>query len=110
MLRIVIILLLLPALSHAQINRSAKELAQENIEEYLSKKIFKGRSIQPGTIDDLVAYQPNSAGIIWKVQYKMELKEKETDADSTHKTPCKFTFYLDRQFMVLVADRWFRNF
>ena len=110
MLRIAIILLLLPVLTHAQINRSARELAQENIEEYLSKKIFKDQPIQPGTIEELVTYQPNRAGITWKVQYKMELKEKQSDGDSTHNVPCKFTFYLDREFMVLLADRWFRNF
>ena len=110
MLRIVFILLLLPVLSHAQINRSAKELAKENIEEYLSQKIFKNQPIQPGKIGELVAYQKNGVGITWKVQYKMDLKEKQNDTDSTRNVPCKFTFYLDREFMVLLADRWFRNF
>jgi hypothetical protein len=110
MLRIVFILLLLPVLSHAQINRSAKELAQENIEEYLSKKIFKNQPFQSGTIGELVSYRLNGAGISWKVQYQVDLKENQPEADSTRKVPSKFTFYLDREFVVLLADRWFKNF
>ena len=44
---------MIPALSNAQFKRSATELAKDNIRDYVTQKLFKNLSYQPGTYGEL---------------------------------------------------------
>jgi len=103
---IFITLLLLPLVSIAQINRSAKELAGDNIKEYISTKIFKGDIYKPVSYGALQPHKDNT-GVAWTIEHRFEISE--TSQMPVHKTAdvqqdYKFIFYLDKKMKVLKAE------
>ena len=105
-MRIILILLLVPFISNAQINRSASELAQENIREYLSTKMFKSRAYKPVSYGELKPNKKLNAEIAWTVEHKFEIADTQpADKNSTGVIhPYTFTFYLDKKLKVLLAE------
>ena len=62
--------MLLPVLSFAQINRSAKELAGEQIQEYITSKLFKDRDYKPVSTGELKTFHDKrDLDIEWTIQY-----------------------------------------
>lgn len=103
---IFIALLLFPLASIAQINRSAKELAGDNIKEYINTKIFKGHGYKPVSYGELKAHKDNT-DIVWTIEHRFEISEtsqaplhKATDAQQFY----KFIFYLNKKMKVLKAE------
>jgi hypothetical protein len=95
--------------TNAQINRSTKELATENINNYLSRKIFKKQSFQVLATGNLQSYQLNSPDIVWTMESKLEAVELkrsyQNDSLMLVHQPYKFLFYLDKRLKVVVAER-----
>ena len=106
-MRIILILLLVPFISNAQINRSASELAQENIRDYLSTKMFKSRAYKPVSYGELKPNKKLNAEIAWTVEHKFEIADTQPAADRNSIAvihPYTFTFYLDKKLKVLLAE------
>jgi hypothetical protein len=104
--RLVIFLLCaVPALTNGQINRSATELARENIHEYLTDKLFKSHPYQPISYGQLKAVDKKSRDVKWSIVHKFEITEtlREADKKIEVQKPYDFIFYLDDKMRVLGA-------
>jgi len=109
-MRITLLLLLLfPAILEAQINRSASELAKENIQEYVTSKLFNGHQYQPLSYGELRSRDDKNQEIIWTITHKFEITETETHADKkiSIQKPYNFIFYLDKKMKVRRADSYY---
>jgi hypothetical protein len=107
-MRIVFTLLILaPFILNAQINRSATELAQENIHDYVVNKVFKDKDYAPVSYGELKPVKQNNAGIVWTIEHKFEIidRQKETDKSpmDVHHTH-RFVFYMDKKMKILTAE------
>jgi hypothetical protein len=105
-------LLMLPAFeADAQINRSAKELAGERIEEYIVTKLFKSRQYKPVSYSELKSYNDKNSSITWIIAHEFELTEKKLKADGTSTAPVlyKFFFYLDDKMKVVKSEGMYLN-
>jgi hypothetical protein len=100
-------LLLIPIISGAQINRSAMQLAQENIREYLGRKLFIGQPYKPVSYGILKEYKvENNKEIAWNLTHSFEITEvRQYDEQKTAiQKPYKFVFLLGRKMEVLRAE------
>jgi hypothetical protein len=105
-------LLMLPAFAaDAQINRSAKELAGERIEEYIVTKLFKSKQYKPVSYTELKSYNDKKSSIVWIIAHEFELTEKKLNADGTSTAPVlyKFFFYLNDKMKVVKAEGMYLN-
>jgi hypothetical protein len=105
-------LLMLPAFAaDAQINRSAKELAGERIEEYIVTKLFKSKQYKPVSYTELKSYNDKKSSIVWIIAHEFELTEKKLKADGTSTAPVlyKLFFYLDDKMKVVKAEGMYLN-
>jgi hypothetical protein len=111
MRRIAFLLSFLPAVVNAQINRSATELAKENIQEYITEKIFNGRQYQPVSYGELKPRKEGNPDIVWSIEHKFQITETQTDSDKKTllQKPYKFIFYLDRKMKVLRAETFYSD-
>ena len=103
-------LILLPMFTSAQINRSARELASEQIQEYVTTKLFKDLSYKPVSLGQLKTFQDKRyPDIAWIIEHKFEVKEsrKGTDQKSVAPKEYVFQFYLDDKMKVVKADSYF---
>ena len=103
---LIFILLMLPFVSNAQINRSAKELASERIGEYITTRLFKGQPYQPVVYGELKSVGDKWSAINWVVVHKFEITEtpKVDDKNTAIRRPYKFVFYLDDKMKVVRAE------
>ena len=99
----------LPAFLHGQINRSATELAKENIHNYLSDKIFKEAPYQPISYGELKPEKERNADAKWSIVHKFKITETEIEADKklSIQKPYNFIFYLDDRMQVIRARSYF---
>ena len=107
---ILLLALILPLFTAAQINRSAREFASEKIQEYVSAKLFKDLSYKPISFGQLKEY--NSKGnseITWTIEHKFEITDTKKFSDQRTSVPkeYKFQFYLDDKMKVLKAESYF---
>ncbi len=107
-MRIIFCLLLMaPFLVKAQINRSANELAHENIREYLNTKIFKDRAYKPVYYGELKPDKEYNTNVLWAVEHRFEITEppKNTDHNTVAEHQSyRFIFYLDKKMKVVKAE------
>lgn len=108
---ILLLCALLPAALHAQINRSATELAKENIQEYVTAKLFSGHPYQPVSYGELKQREDKNQEIAWSITHKFEITETETQADKklAVQKPYKFIFFLDKKMKVRRAESYSLN-
>lgn len=101
----------LPAMIHAQINRSAAELAKENIRTYLTGKIFKDASYQPISYGELKPEKERNEETKWIIVHKFKITETELEVDKkvSVEKPCDFIFYLDNRMQVIRARSYFES-
>jgi hypothetical protein len=103
------LLLFLPSAANAQFNRSATELAKENIRDYLTGKVFKDRPYQSVSYGELKSGKERDPNVSWTIEHRFEITETETGADKktpVHK-PYRFIFYLDKKMNVLKAETFY---
>jgi GH35 family endo-1,4-beta-xylanase len=101
--------ILLPVFASAQINRSAREFASEQVQEYIVKKLFKDQPYKPGSFGELKTRKQNDSEIAWTIEHKFEITEthKGSDNKEAASKSYKFLFYLDDKMRVLRADSFF---
>jgi hypothetical protein len=101
--------ILLPVFASAQINRSAKEFAGEQVQDYIVKKLFKDQPYKPGWFGELKARKQQDSQIAWAIEHKFEIMEthKGPDNKAAASKSYKFMFYLDDKMRVLGADSFF---
>jgi hypothetical protein len=111
MQRIAFLLLFLPAIINGQINRSATEFAKENIQQYVTSKIFAGHHYQPISYGELKSRKERNPDIVWAIEHKFEITE--TQIDDAKKQPVekshRFMFYLDRKMKVRRAETFYSD-
>jgi hypothetical protein len=103
---IYLLLLIVPCLVQAQVNRSAKELASENIKEYIETKLFKDMPYKAVSYGELKTYKQPQTGKEWVLEHNFEITETRLQADKkiTITKPYHFFFYLDKRIKVLGAE------
>jgi len=109
-MRIILFLsFLFPVLIHAQINRSATEFAKEKIAEYITTKLFKGNSYQPGSYGELREWKEKSSEISWSIDHKFEITEVQYNYGKklAVQRPYKFTFYFDDRMKIVKAETFY---
>ena len=104
---VLFVLLLLSFSSKAQINRSAKELARENIQEYLNNKLFKDHTYKTISNGELKPFKDPDPDILWIIEQKVETVEIQKGEQETIQAPAKFKFifYLNKKMSVVRAER-----
>ena len=106
MKKMIFLLLIYPVLAYGQINRSATELAKENIQEYLTAKIFKNCTYQSISYGELIACKDNDAYVSWSIKHEFAITKNPIHQDE--KVPeqklYKFIFYLSDKMKVLRAE------
>jgi hypothetical protein len=102
---ILIVVFMLPAFVHGQINRSATELAKENIRSYLTRKIFKAEPYQPISYGELKPENEKNADAKWTIVHRFKITEIEGEAAKrlSVQKPYDFIFYLDDRMEVIGA-------
>jgi hypothetical protein len=108
---ILFLLFILPVFASAQINRSAREFASEQVQEYVAKKLFKEQPYKPGPFGELKARKDGYSEIAWTIEHKFEISEtrKGSDVKAGPSKLYKFQFYLDDKMKVLRAESFFQN-
>jgi hypothetical protein len=96
---------ILPAFLQGQINRSATELAKENIRGYLTHKIFKTEPYQPISYGELKPEKQRSIDARWSIEHKFRITETKIEEDKKMaiQKPYNFIFYLDDKMQVISA-------
>lgn len=104
-----VLFLLLPLLSTAQVNRSAREYAAEKIEEYIHEKLFQQLPYKSISYGDLKAYEDKRKEIYWFISHQFEIVEpKIVDGKKASKSQTyNFYFYLDDKMRVKKAETYF---
>ena len=104
--KILIALLLVSTTAGAQFRRSATELAKENVQEYLTTKLFKNRSYQPVSFGELKARKEEDPDVAWCIQHTFTVTETKIQNDK--KIPVQqlhqFMFYMDSKMRVLRSE------
>ena len=103
---LVIIILAMNTFSFSQENRSATELAKENISAYLQEKIFSGKIYSPISFQPLTSYKvPRKTNIAWTIGHEFRILAESFD-NSTKESRFGFLFYLDKKMAVLRAESY----
>lgn len=100
-------LLMLPAFAaKAQINRSAKELAGERIEEYITNKLFKDQQYKAVSYGELKSHTLKNSAVAWIIAHEFEITEKKKFAGNTapETKTRQFYFYLNDKMKVIRAE------
>ena len=106
MRKAIIFLFLIPIFAHAQINRSARELAEENIETYL-KKIYRDQPHYIASLGEPQIYQSNSINADWIITCTVGVGNKEEKKDiGRNGNFSNFMFYLNRKMQVVSAEAY----
>ncbi len=106
-MRIILILLLLPFVTKAQLNRSATALAHENISEYIHTKIFKRAAYKPVFYGALIPIKEADPNVRWRIEHRFEIAPTQTNPDTTVAAELQlhnFIFYLDKRLEVVKAE------
>ena len=103
---LILALLFVPLVHQAQVNRSASELAKENIKNWLLSKLFKDQPYKPGTYTELKSIVDKNPNVAWLIMHRFEIEEPEMDPGTKlHiQKPYKFAFYLDKKMGVVRAE------
>ena len=105
---ILFLLLLFPVIVNAQINRSATEFAKENVEEYITTKLFKDGPYKPVSYGQLKSWVEKNSGVTCFIEHKFEITETETNAGKkiSVQKPYKFVFYFNEKMKVVRAESY----
>jgi hypothetical protein len=103
-----LLLIHLGNLAMSQENRSAKQLATENIQEYLATKLFPSIPFKAKTYGELKKYISSSkTNIEWTLGLDFVILEKRNG--KVEEITFGFLFYLDRWMNVKLAEKYVAN-
>ena len=103
-------LLILPVMSSAQINRSAREFASEQVRQYVTTKLFQDLSYKSISFGQIKTFQDKrNREIVWTIEHTFEISDSRKAYDQKPPVPkeYKFQFYLDDKMKVVRADSYF---
>ena len=81
-MRITLFLLFVaPLFLHAQINRSAKELACEKVHEYIVTRLFKNMPYKSVSYGELKPYDQVRSETAWTIEHNFEITETKLVQD-----------------------------
>ena len=102
-------IIVIPGIVNGQINRSATELAKENIRTYLTHKIFKAEPYQPVSYGELKPERERNFDARWSIVHKFKITETEVESEKklSVERPYNFIFYLDDKMEVIGARSYF---
>jgi len=108
MKRVVFLFVFMPAVLNAQFNRSATELARENVHDYITTKLFKSGSYQAVSYGRLTSRKADDPSIAWSIEHTFAVTEIEMvdDKKIIVKRQYKFLFYFDNKMNVLRAESY----
>jgi hypothetical protein len=110
---LLLLLIALPFFTSAQINRSAKELASERIQEYVMNKLFKNKQYKPVSYGEIKEVgNKKKTEIVWVIAHQFEITEGgENSFEHSDKTqqPYKFLFYMNEKMKVVKAETYYSN-
>ena len=102
--------MLIPVFVSAQINRSAKEFAGEQVQEYVTTKLFKGDSYKPVSFGELRAVkEKKNSEAVWSIEHKFEITEQGFSDQKATPRAYKFLFYLDEKMKIIKAETYLVN-
>lgn len=108
-MRLLTFLLFCSLSASAQINRSARELAKENVSTYIHEKLFKNQNYQPLTFSDLQPVERRKdSEDRWFIKHRFDIqataakRQKEADKSSAH----SFVFFFDEKMRVVRAQQY----
>jgi hypothetical protein len=106
---LLIFLIAIPFFSTAQIDRSATELAQERIREYISTKIFNGLPYKPISYGKLKPQKQPRSEVAWSITHQFEIIDSQFVADkkTVVQKPYYFSFYLDKKLKIVTAQSYY---
>ena len=91
---------------YAQENRSATELAKENIIDYITSKVFPGKEYSPVAYRPLETFESRyKSDIAWTIGHEFRISSKTKDKSEKAST-YGFLFYLDKKMSVLRAESY----
>ncbi len=103
-------LLVVPIMSSAQINRSAREFASEQVRQYVTTKLFKDAPYKSISFGQIKSFQDKrNIEIAWTIEHTFEITESRKTFDAKPAVPkeYKFLFFLDDKMKVVRADSYF---
>ena len=108
MKRVWFLFVIIPAVLNAQFNRSATELARENVHDYITTKLFKNGSYQAVSYGQLTPRKAEGPSIAWSIEHTFAVTEVEmiNDKKIVVKRQYKFLFYFDNKMNVLRAESY----
>lgn len=103
---LLLLVILIPIASVSQINRSAREFAMENVQEYLKTKIFSGRAYESLSFGPIKSCQEGNPEIAWVIENRFGITsdKKAGNKNETAKESGKVWLYLDSKMKVLRAE------
>jgi hypothetical protein len=102
--------MLFPLLVNGQINRSAREFAGEQVQEYIKTKLFKGSSYKPVSLGELKPVQEKrNPEIAWTIEHTFEIKEHSVSDQKAVSKTLRFQFYMDEKMKILRAETYLVN-
>lgn len=103
---LLLLFVLAPVAINAQVNRSATELAKENIGEYVTGKLFKGYSYEPVSYGSLKSRNAKNRDTKWSIVHEFAITEKLSGADKLAEAQkqYKFIFFLDEKMKIVSAE------
>src|SRR5215831_13149183 len=88
MKKIIFLLILVPSVLNAQFKRSATELAKENIQDYLTSKLFKNQPYKAISYGELMARkEEDNPSIVWSIEHKFVFSDVEATTDKKIPAP-----------------------
>jgi hypothetical protein len=101
--------LAIPFFSKAQVNRSAREFAGEQIREYITTKLFKDQAYHPVSFGELKTRDEKKSEISWTIEHKFEIIQMHTGTGKATAIlkQYKFIFFLDNKMKVIRAQGFY---
>ena len=104
------LLLCLPLHMQAQINRSARELAMENVQAYIIEKLFTQKRYEPLSFSWPRPYKParGYSDMCWIIGHDFNIRDSLPNAVSTQESSHHYRFYflLDKKMRVRQAEEY----
>ena len=108
---LLLIFISFPIFSGAQVNRSANELAREQVQEYIVTMIFKAKPYKPIYYGELTPQNQPHSEIVWSIHHKFEIVDSQFVSDKKVAVikPYNFSFFLDKKLKVIGAESFLRE-
>ena len=104
---LLILLLAVPFLSDAQINRSANEVAHAVTKDYIVNKVFRDKVYNPVWYGPLRERVDKKEGTNWIIEHRFEIADKQSSSFNNHaaaKKEYSFMFFLDKRMKIVRAE------